>query len=254
MYTDEELEQLEQEEFDLTTEEFLLLLLLLTELHDNVEKEITRFYQKYGKDGVVTYQEARKWVSNKDHRKRLFVLFFAITDSFDKSFKALEKEFNTHLAKLIGMEKEFFNMDIDDIEKLLNTKWGIENLSWLDRLYNHRSKWNGVINNELKKAMLQRKSINEILEELETKFKGMEKALWNLYTTESSAINSITRKELFSGLGVKKYRFYARVDERMCESCGELHGQVFPMTAYEIGVTASPIHPRCRCWEVPIME
>ena len=60
--------------------------------------------------------------------------------------------------------------------------------------------------------------------------------------------------EIFKKLGINRYGFYSRVDERRCEYCGSLHGKTFPITAYEVGVTASPIHPRCRCWEVPITD
>ena len=73
MYTDEQFEQLEQEELEITEEEIALMLLLLSATKSTVEKELRDFYSKYGKDGVVTYQEARKWISSADHRRRLTV-------------------------------------------------------------------------------------------------------------------------------------------------------------------------------------
>lgn len=36
-----------------------------------------------------------------------------------------------------------------------------------------------------------------------------------------------------------------------CDKCSELDGQVFPMSAYQPGLTANPFHPWCRCCTAP---
>ena len=107
---------------------------------------------------------------------------------------------------------------------------------------------------EVKKALHSGASIDEILGIINDRVKSMKKVLNNLGLTESTAIGSAARREIFKKLGITKYRFFTKADERTCETCGALHGLVFPISAYEIGVTASPAHPRCRCWEEPIVE
>ena len=82
----------------------------------------------------------------------------------------------------------------------------------------------------------------------------MNSILNKLALTESTAVGSIARREIFKELGIKKYQFFTKPDERRCETCGAMHGLIFPISAYEIGVTASPLHPHCRCWEVPITD
>lgn len=67
MYTEEQFINLEQEERELTDEAIAIMLLILANIKGDLEKELQSFYQKYGKDGVVTYSEARKWVSEQDH-------------------------------------------------------------------------------------------------------------------------------------------------------------------------------------------
>ena len=74
MYTDEQFEQLEQEERALTEEAIVLAILLLQTTMSDIEKELRSFYQQYGKDGTMSWQQARKWVSNKDHRRRITML------------------------------------------------------------------------------------------------------------------------------------------------------------------------------------
>lgn len=253
MYTEEQFEQLEQEERTVTDEQIAIMLSLLNALGEDLEKELRSFYQKYGKDGVVTWQEARKWVSEKDHSRRLTALMLAVGERFSSLLDDLEPEFETIMREVIGKESSFFNIDVD-AEKLIFFVWGADQINWLVRLQDHVNLWEFRIVSDLKQALLQRKNINLLLSDLAGRVDSMKQIIERLGLTESTAIGSATRKEIFKTLGISQYRFYTKYDERTCETCGGMHDHTFPISAYEVGVTASPLHPRCRCWEVPITE
>lgn len=253
MYTDEQLDKLEQEEHLITEETLVSMLSLLADTKEELERELRNFYQKYGKDGVVTYKEARKWVSSEDHRKRLFVLYLFIMNEFENALGKLQKDFQSLLKGVMGKESEFFKVDLD-LEKLIDSKWGADEQTWLDRLTEDGELWTAKLINDCKLNLLQRNNIEKVIEQLDDRFTTIGSVLRTLALSESTAYGSIARKEVFKQLGIKKYRFYSRPDERRCGHCGALHGLIFPISAYEVGVTASPIHPRCRCWEVPIMD
>lgn len=253
MFTDEELEMLEEEEYQLSVEQFALLVLLLNSLNKDVEKELALFYKKYGKDDVVTYQQARKRDKEKDNRIRVLMLYEVIAKSFDDSFIEFEENFKRTLISIVKRESEFFGVDVD-IEGILATPWKVDEATWNERLYAYRNKWVSVLSNDLKQHFLKHSTFQDVIDSVGDRFESMEKILWKLYTTESTAINSLARHQIFKEMGVKKYRYYTRADERRCEECGALHGLIFPLSAFEPGVTASPLHPYCRCWEVPIVE
>lgn len=253
MWTNKKLEQLEEEEHSLTVEEITAMFLLVGIAKSDIQKELRDFYSKYGTDGVVTYQEARKWVSDKDHRKRMVVLLLFITSRFNDLLGDLEPHFRNFLTETISKESQFFSVDLD-VDELLFKDWGVDKANWLDRLQNDVELWHYNISKDVKQSLLKRDSVNSVLEDLNKRFVSVEKVLQRLAITESTAMNSIARREIFKKLGIKKYKFYAREDERTCEYCGALHGLIFPISAYEIGVTASPIHSNCRCWEVPILD
>lgn len=253
MYTDEQFDELEQEEHDLTEEAILALLLSLSLSYKELEMKLREFYSKYGKDGVVTYLDARKRVSKTNSNKRLTILLASINVTFNDLLVELVDPFRDALIDVISKESSFFNIDLD-VDKLVTSKWGVDELDWIDRLEEDIELWKYYISNDIKQALLKRDSIDDVLSKLDKRFKSMEYVIKRLVLTESTAIGSIARKQIFKELGVKKYRFYAREDERTCEHCGSLHGLIFPMTAYEVGVTASPIHAHCRCWEVPIVD
>lgn len=253
MYSEEELDNLEQEEHSLTEETLAILLLLLMSLKKDLATELRSFYQEYGKDGVVTYQEARKWLNNKDHRKRLTVLLTYINTEFNITLSDIDPKLKSLLTKIIGKESDFFDVKVD-IEQVLNKNWGVDESNWSDRLADDVALWSAYIMNDIKRSMLRRDDIQTVLKQLDKRFMSIENVLKKLVLTESTAIGSLARRDIFKELGVEKYRFYTRADERTCEICGSMHGLVFPMSAYEVGQTASPLHPRCRCWEVPILE
>ena len=253
MYTDGQLEELEAEERTITDEAIAVIISILSGLSKDVENELRKFYQKYGDDGVVTYKEARKWVDSKDHRKRLFVLYLALDEHFTNSFEKVEIEFRKFLTKVIELESEFFDVDLD-VEKLLDKSWGNDDLNWFERLRDDFEYYEAKLFSNIKAAMIREFEIDDVIDELEQLITSFGKTEDALGITESTTTKSFARKEIMKTKGAKRYRFYAREDERTCEHCGALHGKVFPIAQFEIGVTASPIHPRCRCWEVPIIN
>ena len=253
MYTDTQFEELEHEERKLTDEAIFAMILILASLKGDLEKELREFYSKYGKDGVITYPEARKWISEQNHQRRLTALLLLISGGFNRTLGELEEHFRKFLIEVVGKETTFFGVKID-VDKLLSRKWGVDELYWLERLEADVELWQAYIANDLKRAMHQGRSIDDVIKQLDKRFDSINYVLETLGLTESTAVGSLSRQEIFKELGITKYRFYTRPDERRCETCGAMHGLVFPISAYEVGVTASPMHPRCRCWEVPIME
>ena len=256
MYTDEQFEQLEQEERVITDEAIAAMLLILANTKSNLEKELRSFYSEYGTDGVVTYAEARKWVSQQDRRRRLAVLLLFLSTEITNAVTQMKPHFESFLGKVVNKETTFFGVDLtkEDLEKLLFKEWGADDKNWLDRLIDDAELWNAYIGSDWKRSLLKREPLGDVLERLNKRFDSIESIINKLGLTESTAMGSMARREIFKELGISKYRFYTKVDERRCETCGAMHGLVFPMSAYEIGVTASPLHPHCRCWEVPIVD
>lgn len=253
MYTEQQFIDLEQEERELTDEAIAVMVLLLAETKGNLEKELRSFYQKYGKDGVVTYPEARKWISEQDHRRRLTALTLYLSGEFTSSLGKLKTEFEKMLKSIIGKETGFFDVEVD-IDAILKMPWGEDLSTWLKRLEDDVDLWSVYIANDWKRSILQRKHLDDVLKQLNKRFDSIYSIVNKLGLTESTAIGSLARRKIFAELGITKYQFYTKPDERRCETCGAMHGLIFPISAYEVGVTASPIHPHCRCWEVPILE
>lgn len=258
MITIEKYEAFEEQQNELTQKAILAALLLLSTCHKDIERELSDFYRKYGKDGVVTYQEARKWVGGNDHRHRMLVIFFAIGSLLEKLFDGLYDVMDSHFRRLVQDEFKLHGLKLSDelLNKIMKTEWTNEYGSsyWLARLGAYEDRWNLLLCNDLKTAFHTQNDIDDVIDDYNIRFRSMENLLKTLISTEATAIGSIARREIFKQQGIKKYKFYAREDERTCERCNALHGLVFPISSYEVGVNASPIHMRCRCQEIPIYE
>lgn len=252
MWTDEQFEELEESELQKTLTLIAAMLLLIGETKGNIESELLRFYRKYGTDGVVTYKDVTKWVDSNDKRRRFTVLTLFLSDQFVTLNNKLETKFLELETDIFQTEFSFFDIDIPkDFTLIL---WGQDELSWKDRLRNDVNLWNYYCYKDVKQAILRQESIEDVLRSLDKRFLSIENVLERLGLSESSAMTTVARKEIFKELGIKQFRYYTKADERTCEQCAPLHGLVFPMSSYEVGVNAPPIHPRCRCFTIPIMD
>ena len=190
MYSEQEFIDLEQEERELTDEAILAMILILGTLKGDLERELRSFYQKYGKDGVVTYAEARKWVSEQDHQRRLTALLFYINGKFNFTLSNLKTEFEKMLRSVADKETGFFDVEIDK-DKVVDTKWGVDDKTWLERLGNDVALWSIYIANDVKQSILKSKDADSVLNQLDKRFTSIEKILTALALSESTAIGSI---------------------------------------------------------------
>lgn len=252
MYRDEQFEELEETEREVTLEHIAAMLLLLGETKEAVKEELITFYHTYGKDGVITYNEVRKWVSLKNRRKRLTVFLTDLEAIFTLLQGNLRVEFTLLQDDIKRLELGFF--EVEEPEDFELDNWGQDDSNWLERLDEDIALWFYYLSSDVKRAIMRADTLERLLKIIDKRFVTMENVIRRLGMTESSAFTTLTRVIIFKLLGVDKYRYYARIDERTCETCGVLHDKVFPMSAYEVGVTAPPIHPSCRCWTVPIWD
>ena len=63
--------------------------------------------------------------------------------------------------------------------------------------------------------------------------------------TESAAFANEARKDCFKDLGVEKYVIVETLDNETCSLCAGLDGKVYPMSEYQVGVTAPPFRFFC---------
>ncbi len=64
-------------------------------------------------------------------------------------------------------------------------------------------------------------------------------------------LKNITMSDLFSPK-IVRFVWSAILDDHVCELCRSLDGKVMDANSPEYSIYKSPIHPRCRCTQIPI--
>lgn len=251
--SDKEYEDLETTEKNDTENAIALMLAILDDIHEDVDKELTLFYQRYGKDGLVTYAEAQRYISQKNHKRKITLLLAALDDALSDGVSRIELELWDIINRVCETEFEFHNMKESDYDssKFYNFKWGDDNKTWKDRLWDDKGLWLAALMSTIKQEMIRGHKLNTVINSLNKKFKSMQTVIERLVQTETITIRSFVRKTIFKLQGFGEYIYNTQADERVCEICGPLHKKIFPISQLQYGVTAPPMHPRCRCYILP---
>ena len=159
------------------------------------------------------------------------------------------------------MEKLFkMLIDLDmkkkDFREFVGIKhpWAQDGASFSDRIWTNKEKLVRNLHTELSQCIIRGESPQKAVSRLAKTMGVSQSQAANLILTESAAISSIAQKDCFRELDVDRYQFDATLDGRTCETCGAMDQKAFKMSEFEIGITAPPIHPRCRCCIVPYFD
>lgn len=231
---------------------------------------IENYYSKYATNNILTFNAARKYLTlaevkefnrimgtNRLRISRLEALELQIlrymTDMRAFELDCMRKAGLSVTDLIVARFDKLFDLDPDefDLEKLLASTWGDDDLNWNDRIRNHTDKTAQVIVRNTKDAILNRREYNWLSEKLSKVNDASSK--WSKYELENEAayFSSALHYQLYKKIGASHYTYCAREDEKLCEICRSLDGKVFPIAAYEIGVTAPLMHNHCRCYTIP---
>lgn len=83
---------------------------------------------------------------------------------------------------------------------------------------------------------------------------GLGYRLNTILRTESDTAQVAASAAAYGAAGVDYYKFNAMLDDKTCDICRGLHGQIFPLRAAKAGVNFPTIHPSCRCYIEPILR
>ncbi len=84
----------------------------------------------------------------------------------------------------------------------------------------------------------------------------------SIVQTESVRASRLAMLYAFVGNGISGVRFYTQGDERVCQECYPIHGELFDLTRTSVfdpmagvpGYARIPLHPRCRCFYDPVTD
>lgn len=258
-----------------------------------LDKEISRYYAKYGEDNVLKYRAMLKSLSSYEAemlirdvdlftqahpelsylvgvRKSIYKLdrLEGLRVSIEleqmelahKEKELIEKHLvDTYERVLSDMYKDFgygFNFNTinrDVAKRFIGQKW-VDGKSFSDSIYNNRTKVANHIMKDFRNAMIRGDSYSQAAKIFTDKF--VEVSMRNamrLIRTEGTHVLNEASISYWDKEGFEEYRYSAIWDDRTSQICMDLDGQVFKMEERQAGSNFPPMHPNCRSGYEPIV-
>lgn len=199
----------------------------------------------------ITYLEAMK-LQMQQHAELLSAEFEGgMTDYLRKAYGEQYYHAAFEVAKGTGAGSNLARLDTRKIDAMIRKPWAQDGANFSDRIWSNKEKLVNTLHTELTQNIIRGASPKKAIDSLSKTMGVSRSQAGRLIMTESAAISSAAQKECFNELGVERYQILASLDSSTCDICQALDGKVFTMKEHEVGLTASPFHPNCRCTEIP---
>lgn len=228
-------------------------------------------YIRYGEENAIngTWVKQLENASARFHISRLEalklqtqqsieVLFGNQLDSIDSTMRDVYKSgyYRTafEIQKGVGVGWNFSTLDEKQISKVINKPWAADGKNFSERIWGNRQKLVNELNTTLTQNIILGKDPQKAIDDIAKKMNTSKVNAGRLVMTEEAFFSSAAQKACFAELDVEMYEIVATLDSHTSEICREMDGKVFPMSQWEVGVTAPPFHVWCRTTTVPAFE
>lgn len=225
-------------------------------------------YIKHGKENGVSSDWSKQLenASSKYHIRRLEAIQTQIQQHIELIYAGLESGLAQHLAevyedayyrRIFSIQQGFevgstvTKLDNRRINKALEHCWAMDGKTFSDRIWQNKTALTNELNTILTQSIIRGENPGDYITALAKKMNTSRKNASRLIYTESAFIASQADQDCYKELGIEEFEFVATLDSHTSEICREMDGQHFPMSEYEIGINAPPLHPNCRSTTVP---
>ena len=158
------------------------------------------------------------------------------------------------VQKGIGVGTTMSRLDPETVEKIVSKPWAVDGKNFSDRLWENKTKLINNVHNSLSRMCITGETPDRAITEI-SKQMGVSKAqAGRVVMTESAAFANKARQDCMKELDVEQFEVVETLDSHTCETCGGMDGKYFPMSEFEVGVTAPPFHPNCRGCTCPYFD
>lgn len=141
-----------------------------------------------------------------------------------------------------------------DIERILKRPWVSDGLNFSDRIWRDKERLLNVLQGEMTVGLIRGEGYEKMAKRIARKMGVAMGAASRLVETEAAFFSSKGQMDAFRDLGVEQYEFVATLDGRTSERCREMDGKVLPLSEFKPGITAPPLHCRCRSTTCPYFD
>lgn len=191
-------------------------------------------------------------------QQQIEVLFGNQLDSIDSAMKSIYSSGYYHTAfeiqKGFGVGWGFATLDEKKISKVINKPWAVDGQNFSSRIWKNKQKLVNELNTTLTQNIILGQDPQKAIDEIARKMNTSKVNAGRLVMTEEAFFSSAAQKDCFTELDVEQFEVVATLDSHTSEICQGMDGQHFPMSQWEVGITAPPFHVNCRSTTVPYFD
>lgn len=228
-------------------------------------------YIQYGEENAINQQWAKQLenASARYHINRLEalklqtqqsleVLFGNQLDSVDSAMRNIYTSgyYKTafEIQKGVGVGWDFATLDEKQISKVINKPWAADGKNFSSRIWRNKQKLVNELNTTLTRNIILGQDPKKVIDKIAKTMNTSKTNAGRLVMTEEAFFSSAAQKDCFAELDVEQFEIVATLDSHTSDICREMDGKHFPMSQWEVGVTAPPFHVWCRSTTVPFFD
>ena len=228
-------------------------------------------YIKYGKENKINgaWEKELENASARVHIGRLEALKIEIQQEAEKLYGNCVDEIDQHIRntytsdfyhtayeiqKGVGVGTTINRLDPRTVEMIVCKPWAVDGKNFSDRLWENKTKLINNLHNSLSRMCITGEAPDRAIAEISKQMKVSRAQAGRVVMTESAAFANKARQDCMEELDVEQFEVVETLDSHTCETCGGMDGKHFPMTGFQIGVTAPPFHPNCRGCTCPYFD
>ena len=148
----------------------------------------------------------------------------------------------------------FQQIDKKSIDRVLAKPWTSDGKTFSKRLWTNQKDLINTVQDEMVKGFTSGVDPAAMTKSLAGQFGVAKYAAKRLAVTEGAYFASLATGDTYQEYDVDKYQILATLDDRTCDICASLDGEIHDMKDYRPGDTAPPFHPNCRTTTIPYIE
>ena len=157
------------------------------------------------------------------------------------------------IQKGIGVGSNIQKLNPDAVEKIICKPWAVDEKNFSDRLWESKTKLINNMHNSLSRMCITGEQPDRAIKEIAKEMDVSKAQAGRLVMTESAAFANKARQDCMKELNVEEFEVVETLDSHTCGTCGDMDGKHYPMSEFQIGVTAPPFHPNCYDRETEIL-
>lgn len=230
--------------------------LFIEELYKEAEEELKEVYreQKESRDDVLTQialvmltytvidgiMDIKKKDKDSIYKRLSGLIIAKYKNISNKEVEVL----NNILESTVKKTFEFYsyNFKLKDVKKIIEDNFKGKHFS--ERVWENENEVAKKLHSQVKSFLDGKVNVNQIKKDIEKTFNTSAYNAKRLVETEVSRCSSESFNRFCEETGVKKVRYNATLDNRLCTDCGQYHDRVFD---FEDKIEV-PKHPLCRCF------